>query len=210
MIYQLQCCQSPSIDSILKAATPKLNRFFATKLKPGFPRVILLPDRKTIDYLRGDKTKSWLVGWVDSRQNIFMLKRSVFPRHSSHPSSKSYFSYLLVHELVHVYTLELTKSSPAVPAWVLEGLAVYLSGQITQIQKPQRLRHFLKKFEDYPAQVYSEAPFAIEALIKRHGKKRLLSLLRSLASAESGRDFIEAFHRSYGFRPTYRNIAPLL
>jgi len=210
MIYKLQYSQSPSIESILKDASLKLKRFFGMTLKPGFPRLILVPDRRTIDRLRGNRTKAWVVGWVDDGQNIFMLKQSAFPRHSSHPSSKSHFSSLLVHELVHVYTLELTKNSPAVPAWVLEGLAVYLSGQNTHLQRPKRFRYFLKKFEDYPAEIYSEAPFAIEALIKRYGRKRLLSLLRALASAKNGRDFIEAFHKSFGFRPTYRNIAPLL
>lgn len=114
----------------------------------------------------------------------------------------------LFHEYVHAVVYELSRGQ-AVPRWLNEGLAVYLSEEdstresylLRQIQSggpliPLVKLHgsFMNFSDDEAALAYAESYSAVKMLVDRHGLYRLRQLLENLGSS---RDFESAFSDQY-------------
>ena len=208
MIFQLKSLEDKELNEMYQEGVNKLDDFF--NLNPYYrPHVTLLDDRNTIDRLRYEKTPSWLVAWTN-HNIIYILKREVIESQSNHKAkSLPQYKALLLHELCHAYINHLYRKLIK-PRWLIEGLCKYVSGQLEYVERPQKLSGFLDGYDyDYKIAnkaVYQESGFAIEYLIEKFGKEKLLLLIDEAKLANSRREFEVLFKNVYGFRPEYSNF----
>lgn len=203
MIFALSTTQSQIISKTLETAVPELNQFFKLK-KPPHPPVFLLPDRQTINNLMGFKTEDWMVGWGRG-DVIYLLKPDRLESESSHFYSDHYYASLIKHELCHCFLDKVTHRANK-PSWLIEGLCVYLSGQNSLKAKPQEFSTFLDFYNGAGKGVYTEGGFAVDWLIKKYGKRRLIKLLKALAEIKNQKAFNQKFKQIYSFSPKYCNF----
>lgn len=205
MIFEIKCKQDDFLKQVCEQAVKELDDFYMIKNRKWQPRIVLVPDRKTIDALQRGKTESWVVGWTRAASDVYVLARQKMNKESSHSYSKDYYTSLIKHELVHIYTQRMLQSQKIpIPRWLNEGLAVYLSGQIYNRKCPDKFKYFLKP--ENPSQLYGESGFAVKFLIERYGKRKLLKLLKSFQKITSERNFRENFEDVYGFKLNISNF----
>lgn len=204
MIYKIQEIKKSKLEKIYKIFVKELELFFDLKLKNNYPLVIIVPDRKTIDNLRKTKTEDWVVGWAD-RKGVYLLSAKNYDKESNHKySNKEYFA-LLKHELVH-YFLAIASDFVRTPAWLSEGMAIFLSGQIKLKTKPIQYKKFIEFYDKGGSEIYKESGFAVEFLVKKYGKKKLILLIKKIKEVKSKKDFVKLFKSVYNFDLEYKNF----
>jgi len=206
MIFNIQSRENPKIEKIYEHSMEELSEFFNINWKKNRPRIFLVKDRKTIDELMGYKTDDYLVGWLNNL-DIYILDNENFEKESSQKYSEEEYYKLIKHELVHAFTTVVADiyDKPILPDWLWEGLALYLAGQNNPKQVPEKLENFLDFYEQdmENTDVYKEAGFAVEHLVKEFGKEKLLDLIKSLKSVSSESGFSQKFENIYGLDLTY-------
>jgi hypothetical protein len=210
MVFEIKNIKNSKVDGFYKRAMNELNSFFSSFLnwKYHAPRLILVPDRKTWDFIEGEKTESWLVGSADSN-TIYVLDPKNFEAESCHKySDETYFS-LIKHELVHCF-FNILANGQENPLWLNEGLCMFLSGQNKFKKKPGSFKNFLKFYNNSGKEMYSESGFAVELLVRKYGKKKLILLIKELKKFPSKGKFKELFKSIYGFDLSYRNFNSFL
>ena len=110
---------------------------------------------------------------------------------------------MIKHELAHVF-FKIVSQFKYQPIWLWEGVSLYLAGQNTTRKKPERLKGFLEHYDDHAPVVYHESGFAIEYIVKKHGKVKLMRLIKSLKDIKSKEKFKKKFKDIYGFLPEYK------
>lgn len=123
------------INQIYNESIIKLNSFFQFEWKHYKPIIFILPNRKAFDELENRKTNDWEVAKAEGRF-IFTLSIENYESESSHKYSLEKYKASIIHELVHNYTFQLTKNNFE-PFWIIEGIAIYLSNQISFNKKPK-------------------------------------------------------------------------
>ena len=187
-----------------------LERFYKMKWRKNTPRIMVVNDRKTIDALKGEKTESWLVGWTNRRNDLFVLNLKNFSKESRHRYSKEQYRALIKHELSHLFIHALAQDNHRYrPIWLHEGIAVYTAGQTKFKKKPLKFHEFLKFYSRSSSGVYQEAGFFIELLVKNFGKNKLLRLVKSLKYISSKKQFEATFRRIFGFKLNYGAVNKL-
>ncbi len=185
----------------------ELDSFFELGWKRNRPNLVLVPDRKTINDFKGKKTEAWLVGWV-SGNTVYMLSDKNYGAESNHKySDEKYFS-LLKHELAHCFT-NIVSEFTQKPIWLLEGISIFLSGQLELMKKPKKYSQFLEFYEKGGKEVYSESGFAVKYLVNNNGKEKLFQLLKKAKESNSKKDFADLFKSIYGFELEYKNFKVL-
>jgi hypothetical protein len=161
------------------------------------PKVFLVENRKTIDELRGIKTQAWSVGWIN-KKDVFILDKKNYERDSNHKYTDKDYEMIVKHELAHCFFCVLSGGKTE-PDWLWEGVAIYASGQINKKKLSQKLNSFIDIYSGKKKnlQVYKEAGFAVGILIKKFGKRKLLTLIRKLNDINSKKDFKELFKKIY-------------
>jgi len=209
MVYQIQKINRPKIEKVYGKAMKELSSFFGINWKYNLPPIILVPDRKVIDSLRGEKTEGWLVGWVD-KNKIYMLDKKDFEKESSHKYSEKEFSARIKHELAHCFS-RIASDGVEIPTWLAEGISIFLSNQniIWSRPKPKKFGIFIESYDAVKKGVYAEAGFAVEFLVKKYGKKKLFFLLKGLKKANTKQKFTKLFKSIYGFDLAYNNFKVL-
>lgn len=125
----------------LTAGQKRIDHFFGQSFSKPFV-VEVFPSRVKFDeYFTGrwkvPKTQSWMVA-SGVGDKLTMLSRDVWKTQASehNPRDDAHFRELIAHELVHVYhgqhnpTLDFEGMDDL--GWFVEGLAVYVSGQLEQ------------------------------------------------------------------------------
>lgn len=205
MIYKLNIAKSSDkfIERVYRRSMKELNAFYGIKWIMNMPKIALLKDRESIDLLRTQKTEPWFIAWADCKTRIiFILDKKGLGKHSSHKYSEDYYSALIKHELSHLFYRALSESKQG-PVWLSEGVAIYTSGQNELKTKPSKLKNFLPFYEKESSEVYSESGFAIETLVKKFGKDKLLKLIKSLSRVSDENLFNKVFKKIYGFQIGY-------
>lgn len=192
----------PSIDSkenLEKAvfeAYRKNKEFFGkdiTNLKVNF-----LYRREEFDEINGRKTSEWEVGNSSNKGNlnvIAIFSPFVFDRVSSHPSSD--FSYVLTHELAHIFTQEILGFY--YPKWLHEGIAGYVAEQY-KIRKVDKIDDFdklhdsenWKKLHNY-SQAFSFTKYLVDTL----GKDKLIEFMIELPKKLGRHHFPDDFKKFF-------------
>ena len=197
-----------TVDQAYRKAIKELNQFFTINWKKDLPNLFLLPDRKTIDLLCQRKTEDWLVGWSRNR-SIYLLAPQNYDKESRHLYSREAYFRLIKHELVHAFVGRITAAGKC-PVWLNEGLALFLAGQNEQNPRPRRFAGFLKYYRSIDKQVYKQSGHAVELLIKRYGKTKLISFLKALRYTKNKNEVDSAFKKVYGRSLSYALFNELL
>lgn len=206
MVFEINFKESPKLDKVYEDAMVDLDSFFELGWVRNRPQLFIVPDRKNIDALMGKKTEDWVVGWSNGK-NVYLLTAENYEQESSHKySDKEYFA-LLKHELAHSFSNVVSNYSQY-PAWLLEGISIFLSGQLESKVRPKNLEKFIG-FYGHGKEVYAESGFAVEFLAKRHGKEKLLELLKGSGEVKSSEEFKVLFEKVYGFDLDYKNFEVL-
>jgi len=202
MIFDIKSISNKELEEDYEKAMKELDEFFKLNWKRNKPQIFVVEDRKTINKLREKETEKWMTGWVYGK-NIYVLKKENFEKESSHgvASKESYFR-LIKHELAHCFFLVLSNHKTN-PDWLWEGVSIYLSGQLKHKEKPAKLESFLGYWGKSGRDVYKESGFAVEILVEKYGKEKLLELIKSLKDINSEEDFNKKFEEIYGVELNY-------
>lgn len=203
MSYSITEKNNPKLQEFYSRAITELNDFFEISWQENRPDVILVPDRAEIDRLRGEKTEPWLVGWtLNGKGNVYLLDSENFEKESVHTYSDDKYYRLMKHELAHCYYSKVSNGTLS-PIWLREGVSIFLSGQNVEKQKPTRFQNFLDFYDHGGKDVYEEAGFVVEYLVKMFGKNKLVLLLKESKDASTSEDFSKLFTRIYRFKLDY-------
>ena len=203
MIFKLNLQEDSWLEKVYEEAMADLNQFFGINWIENRPQIYILPDRKAFDTIRGTKTPRWLVGFGGRRMNgVYLLDRANFEKESDNKYSEEIYAALLKHELCHCFIDILTKSYRK-PVWLMEGLSVYLSGQLNQYQKPEKFENFLNSVDKQGEKVYSESGFAIKTIVEKYGKGKMIELLKLLPNHPDETNFGTYFKNIYGIDLNY-------
>lgn len=209
MLHQLEIkpIQDALVEGVYKKAINDLNKFFEFNWAVNLPQIIIVNDRKTIDFLHRKETPQWLEGWSTREYNrVFILNRKNLEKESSHKYSKEDYSALIQHELSHQFYSAVTKGN-GMPVWLNEGIAAYTSGQ-TKLRKDklERFSNFLEFYDKSGKEIYAEAGFAVRVLIEKFGRSKLVKLVKSLERGMPKNVFESNFKKIYGFKPNYKTF----
>ncbi len=204
MIFNLNPKRDIFLEKIYYDALKKFNSFYGLKFGKGVIEIIIVKDRKTIDMLKGKKTERWLVGWANGT-SVYVIDRKNYEKDSSHKYSDERYSALIMHEMAHIF-LKFFANSSYKPIWIDEGMSIYLSGQNRFKKKPKKFEGFLGCYDKLEENVYNEAGFFIEYLVKNFGKNKLLKLIKNLKEVNSKEKFEKLFKQTYGFEINYKEI----
>ena len=211
MIFNLKTKRDQKLETFYEDSMKELGEFFEINWNRNRPNVWLVPDRKTIDDLRGEKTPGWVVGWGGAQYGgVYILDSKNFEKESDNKYSPERWNALIKHELVHCF-YDIITGYQRKPRWLGEGVAVYLSGQ-NQWHKPvNNFKTFLDSYDHVDKSVYSESGFVIELLIEKFGREKLLELLRKIKEEKPDeKGFKEMFESNYGIELKYEKLNALL
>jgi len=189
----------------------EIGDFFKINWTRNRPKVFLVPDRKTIDSLRETKTPRWLVGWAGAKsEGIYILDSRNFEKESENSYSIEKWEALLKHELIHCF-YGIATDMQRKPVWLCEGASTYLSGQ-NKWKKPIKIfEKILDSYDMHDKSAYYEGGFAVQFLIEKYGKDKLLELLNKIKKEKPNKqDFAKLFQSVYGFKLSYTNLNKLL
>jgi len=68
------------------------------------------------------------------------------------------------------------------------------------------LKDFIKFYKKKGKEVYYESGFAVEFLVEKYGKNKILKLVKSLKNIDSEEEFNKKFKEIYGFELKYENF----
>lgn len=207
MIFTIKSKKDNSLQKAYIKSMKELNEFFELNWTKNKPKLFLVENRETINKLMSQNTQDWIVGWT-SNLDIYILNKENYEKESCHKYSKEEYENLIKHELIHCFTQTYTKNynKQTKPNWLWEGIAIYLSNQNKTMKKPRLLKEFLKFYSKSGSKVYYESGFAIEFLVKKYGKQKILKLLKELKNIKSEKEFKNKFKEIYGFKLNYKNF----
>lgn len=208
MVFSLLNRRDEKLEHVYEKAMKESSEFFGMDWTQNPPQIFILDSREMINKLKGRETEPWVVGWAEGR-NIFLLANEKMATESSHKKrSDEQYAALLKHELCHVFVYAIIQSYTGV-RWFEEGIAICVSGQINFRQRPTEFKEFLNP-SDSEKEIYKEAGFAVELLINKFGRQKLLDLLHQLKGVTTKEKFNQQFKTIYGFLPTYEEFNKIL
>ena len=209
MIYRLNSEADDKLQIVCDIAHKELNEFYGINWVKNLPRLIIVDDRITINSLFGRKTEGWTIGWSENH-NIYILNKDKFSKESDHKQySDEEYAMLIKHEMSHSFSTILA-CGVVRPKWLWEGIAVYTSGQNNVRVKPTGFKYFLEFFDEGGKNVYAEAGFAIQLLVEKYGKQKILDLIKISSKFKTKDEFNSAFKLAFNFEPTYVEFNKLL
>ncbi len=208
MIYKIAPVEDVYLENIYRESLNDLNAFYGIDWKHHLPKIIIIDDRKIINLLKGEETESWIIGWSEGR-TIYVLNKDNFGKESDHKYNPFEYSAFITHELSHSF-YNILSDGPRKPIWLNEGMAIHTSGQNKFKKQPVEFKKFLEFYDHGGKEIYNEAGFAIELLIKKSGKEKLLTFIKNLKNYSSKDLFEQAFEREYGFFPNYKEFNRLI
>lgn len=208
MIYSLKQEKDKVVERMYKKAMKELDDFYFLEWKKNHPQIILLKNRKEIDKFFGRETENWLVAFA-SQGKIFILNRKNYTKESSHTYSDEEYYRLLKHELGHLFFGHLSRGKTK-PAWLNEGAQLFIAGQLKTKKPIKTFSNFIEHYEKWGESVYKESGFAVELLVKKFGKEKLIDLVKGLRDINSEIEFNKLFKKIYKFELNYKNMNKLL
>lgn len=211
MPFKLSYYPDKLIDTEYKKSIKGLNKFFEFKWIKNKPKIFVMDSRQTMNKYNGSPTLDWVIGWV-SHHYVCILDGKKYSTDSSHTYSDNYYKTTIRHELVHCYTMVLSKDFNR-PTWLWEGVAEYVSGGWKNHPIPKKFTDFLRYFDshgDDKGNVYHESGYAVKLLTEQYGKEKILELIKRLSEANNSKNFEKLFCEIYTFKPTYKRFNDML
>jgi len=201
MIYSIESYEKKSLIKIYNKSINKLDNFFGIKWERNKPKIFIIKNRKTINKI-APNTPYKIKGGIQNN-NVFLLEKNFWEKESKN-SNTNYYKENILHELVHLYFLQLSGKNKK-PDWLWEGLANYLSKTYMK-KSPKKFKNFLDHFEKNNKEVYKESGFAIKFLIKKYRKEKILKLIKKLKNIKTEKEFKKEFKKIYNFDLNYNNF----
>jgi hypothetical protein len=190
------------LQNQLLSGTKSVEKFFGHSFREKF-RVWLFPGRRYLDKqwekdwkLPGFKSECWMVAsGVGGRLDILSPLSWKTDACDHHADDTAAVQQIMTHELVHVYHGQVNSrhnfDGMDDLAWFIEGLANYVSGQLTteklnsvkQSGRKGQLPDSLKKIWDGPLR-YQQAGSLVRYIDKNYGRKKLVTMLSKGSNSE--------------------------
>lgn len=209
-IYDINTTQSKSVKvkSFYEKAMKELIDFYDVNWIENTPVIYLVNSRESFDIISGYKTEDWVVGRALSYNKLLLLSPESYEKESRHKYSDEEYYSLLKHELSHLFYMIFSQGKG--PIWLDEGFAIYTSDQLTEKDIPKEFKNFLKYYSHEDEDVYSEAGFVVEGLIKKYGKEKVLEFLKLLPDIDSEESFNNEFEKYFEMKLDYKDLQCLL
>lgn len=206
MVYKITEEQGKDLKDFYEETIKELGDFFGINWVRNKPKVFLVPDRKTINSLRGGETPNWVVGWGGAKTGVYILDSKNFLKESENSYTLEKWQALVKHELAHCF-FDVATGGYRKPVWLSEGLSIHLSGQ-NQWKKPiKEFENVLEFYEKHGKEVYYESGFLVQLLVEKYGKEKLLELLGKIKEEKPDeKHFSKLFEETYGFELSYANL----
>jgi len=177
----------------LKSIQEELDDFYGTSIEQ--PSVFFIDSRKEINEIWGRKTEEWFSAWAKDG-SIFILNPEAYTKESNHRDI-NHFWKSLKHEYCHLYYRKITNTG--YPKWLNEGLANYLAGQVKKKSTKEEALRVFDYYQKLDWRIYNIGYFWTKILIEEFGKKKLLTLIKSIDSQTTEKEFAKKFHQVYKF-----------
>ena len=209
-IYDINTTQSKNakVKSFYDRAMKELIDFYGVNWTENTPVIYLVNSRESFDIISGYQTEDWVVGRALSYNKLLLLSPESYEKESRHKYSDEEYYSLLKHELSHLFYMIFSQGDG--PVWLDEGFAIYTSDQLTEKDRPKEFKNFLKYYSDEDEDVYSEAGFVVEGLIKKFGKEKVIGFLKVLPNVNSEEDFNKEFKKYFDVELGYKDLQCLL
>ena len=204
MIFKIKKKKDKVIEKMYTKAMKELNVFYGLNWKYNLPNVIILENRKELDRFSGGKTEDWVVAFAE-KQTIFILSRENYEKESAHKYSYEEYFSTLKHELGHLFFGVISKGKEN-PLWLNEGTQVFITGKLKLKKSINKFSKFIGYYSKWDKNAYSESGFAIELLVNKFGKRKLINLIKGLFSINNEKEFNRLFKKVYGFELNYNEI----
>ena len=192
------------ITSFLKSTQEELDNFYNISIEQ--PVVFFIDSRKEVDEIWERKTEDWFSAWAKDG-NIYILNPEIYTKESNHKDI-NHFWQSLKHEYCHLYYRKIT--GIGFPKWLNEGLANYLANQIKKEPTKEKALEVFDYYNKSDWQIYDIGYFWVKLLIEKFGKKKLLTLVKSINSQTIEKEFTESFYQIYKFRYSRTDFEKLL
>ncbi len=168
-----------NIRTILSQAYTVNKKFFNEDSQPIY--VTFVYDRKQLDQILHRSTFEWEVAFAyhhgDLKNQIVIFSPEVIETISK--NTKSYFSYLLTHEICHIFTDNILNFF--YPRWLYEGLAGYVSKQYLKHKIIDKIVEFnlIHDKEGWALNAnYSQAYWFTKFLMDKYGEKTMIDFMK--------------------------------
>ncbi len=202
-VFKVAPINEPLLQKYKDSAIKELNEFFNKKWIYNTPKIFVVDDRKTIDFLHEKETENWVVGWSWGRDAIFILNPENISGESCHDGSKYNIEQLIKHELCHSFFQSTFGRSKF--DWINEGISIYVAGQLDKYKMPSKFVGFLDG-----KKIYEESGNAIKLLIDRFGKETLFEFLKKQNNIAELVELKTVFKDIYGAELDYKYFNKLL
>lgn len=178
ILHEVQDSSVEIIKKAIRAHLSRLENFYSLRIKNL--TIELIYTREEFNEIVGRKTPAWMVALSKDRK-IYIFTPQAVKEHSSH--EKPELEKTIVHELVHIFN---SRINPDCPAWIDEGLALYLAdqkkdGNFSQDNWQYFLNHFLENnidLDDFARHDgYKISYNLVKRIIKNHDKNTLIQIL---------------------------------
>jgi hypothetical protein len=204
MIFKIEEKKDKILEEMYKKAMKELNEFYELNWEYNLPNVIILESREELNNFWGEKTEDWLVAFAE-KQTTFILSRENYEKESSHKYSYEEYFSILKHELGHLFFGHLSNKKDY-PYWLNEGTQLFIANQLKSKKAINQFSNFINHYNKWEKSVYQESGFAVEFLVTKFGKSKLINLIKGLSQIESEEEFNRLFKKIYGFELTYDEI----
>ncbi len=170
-VFNVSPLEDKKLQEYKDMAMKELNKFFEKKWIYNTPKIFVVDDRKTIDLLREEQTKEWVVGWSWGTLAIFILNPKNIDKESCHDGATYDYRKLIKHELCHSFVYMFLGRSNF--AWINEGIALYTAQQLDRYPMPKEFDGFLDN-----KNVYAESGSAFKLLIDNFNKETVFEFYK--------------------------------
>lgn len=187
--------EAADIAGYINRGMETVSRFFNKEFRQK-PSVFIFPDRSSLtrqwrmDWQLPDfDAQCWMVASGTARRLDLLSPRNWLTEACDHPGDSNEVRQVILHELVHVlhgqYNPHPDFTNMEKLDWLVEGLATYASGQLTQ-ERVQRIKNSFKEgtvpvsFAELwkGADKYGKAGSFIRYLDQLYGRQKLTDLMQ--------------------------------
>jgi hypothetical protein len=197
----------PLVQNAIDCGLKELNEFWGTGWNRNTPNAFIFNSREEIDAYWGYKTEKWLKGWTHE-SDICLLAFDKFETEAERIFSKEEYEMLIKHEMCHLF-YGITSEKKRVPKWLIEGLAVFLSGQLESKKRPESFSSFLDYYSKEGKGVYGESGFVVELLINKFGRDKVVQFVRQMKDVKDEEGVGVRFRGIFGIDLTYEALNDL-
>lgn len=183
----------PAIQQYVDEGSTRIEKFFGKPFPKPY-KVTVVPSRAAFDKVFKERwgvehTESWAVA-AGVSDGLYLLSPRVWKTEATEhdPNDAGHIRRIIAHELTHVYHGQLSPSKEFEGmddlAWLIEGVATYVSGQMEEEHKGQDADAIKAgKSPDKLANAwsgryrYAIAGSLVQYVDKKYGRKKLIEIL---------------------------------